>query len=89
MSTDTLSCVLDLTRLACTGQMLVVSDPISSEAQLANSDGSMGKLNIEDFIWPHGITPPLRHVRKRRFRKRISRRVRYLSWDDAPPPCYV
>jgi transcription initiation factor TFIID subunit 7 len=55
--------------------MLVVSDPISNEAQLANPDGNMGKLNIDDYIWPHGITPPLRHVRKRRFRKRISRRV--------------
>ncbi|KAE9400762.1 hypothetical protein BT96DRAFT_919232 [Gymnopus androsaceus JB14] len=24
------------------------------------------KINIDDYIWPHGITPPLAHVRKRR-----------------------
>jgi transcription initiation factor TFIID subunit 7 len=48
--------------------MLVVTHPISSEASVTE-----GKLTVEDYIWPHGITPPLRHVRKRRFRKRISR----------------
>lgn len=56
--------------------MLVVSNPISDESQVTAGDGGQGKLNIEDYIWPHGITPPLRHVRKRRYRKRISRRVR-------------
>ncbi|KAJ3193032.1 hypothetical protein HK101_005552 [Irineochytrium annulatum] len=29
----------------------------------------------EDFQWPHGITPPLQNVRKRRFRQRISKRA--------------
>lgn len=59
-----------------TSQMLVVSNPISDESQVNTGDGnSSGKLNIEDYVWPHGITPPLKHVRKRRFRKRISRRV--------------
>ncbi|KAL7409389.1 TAFII55 protein conserved region-domain-containing protein, partial [Mrakia frigida] len=56
-------------------QMLVVSNPISDESQVTAGDGGQGKLNIEDYIWPHGITPPLRHVRKRRYRKRISRRT--------------
>jgi transcription initiation factor TFIID subunit 7 len=48
-------------------------------------------FNIEEFIWPHGITPPLHHVRKRRFRKRVNRRVRcqvIINWrrqtDDSP-----
>lgn len=54
--------------------MLVVEDPIQSEDALLDRHKS---FNIDEFIWPHGITPPLHHVRKRRFRKRISRRVSY------------
>ncbi|KAG8884440.1 hypothetical protein FRB97_004214 [Tulasnella sp. 331] len=30
-------------------------------------------LSKEDVLWPHGITPPLKWVRKRRFRKRIDK----------------
>lgn len=50
--------------------MLVVEDRVNEESQINAS-----ALNIDDFIWPHGITPPLKHVRKRRFRKRVSRRA--------------
>ena len=52
--------------------MLVVEDKIPDE----NAMSSRGNFNIDEFIWPHGITPPLKHVRKRRFRKRVNRRVR-------------
>ncbi|PSR75389.1 hypothetical protein PHLCEN_2v9147 [Hermanssonia centrifuga] len=52
-------------------QMLVVEQPIPGEDALANQKS----FNIDEFIWPHGITPPLHHVRKRRFRKRINRRT--------------
>lgn len=52
--------------------MLVVEDPIPNEEAMSHNKN----FNIDDFIWPHGITPPLHHVRKRRFRKRINRRVR-------------
>ncbi|KAI0748104.1 TAFII55 protein conserved region-domain-containing protein [Daedaleopsis nitida] len=52
-------------------QMLVVEDKISGEDALSNR----GNFNIDEFIWPHGITPPLKHVRKRRFRKRVNRRT--------------
>ena len=49
--------------------MLVVEDKIPDE----NAMSSRGNFNIDEFIWPHGITPPLKHVRKRRFRKRVYR----------------
>lgn len=53
-------------------QMLVVGDRIQNEeAVTANRN-----VSVDEFIWPHGITPPLHHVRKRRFRKRVNRRVR-------------
>ncbi|EAU88815.2 transcription initiation factor tfiid 55 kDa subunit [Coprinopsis cinerea okayama7 len=51
--------------------MLVVEDKIQDESQVANQRN----FNIDDFVWPHGITPPLHHVRKRRFRKRVNRRT--------------
>ena len=54
--------------------MLVVDNKISSEDQVKKDKS----FNIDEFIWPHGVTPPLRHVRKRRFRKRVNRRVRSM-----------
>ncbi|KAF8557307.1 hypothetical protein OG21DRAFT_1407285 [Imleria badia] len=52
-------------------QMLVIGDRIQNEeAVTANRN-----VNIDEFIWPHGITPPLHHVRKRRFRKRVNKRM--------------
>lgn len=57
--------------------MLVVGDKIENDEQLV----SQKNFNIDEFIWPHGITPPLHHVRKRRFRKRVNRRVCLLPYD--------
>ncbi|KAF7338130.1 Transcription initiation factor TFIID subunit 7 [Mycena venus] len=50
--------------------MLVVENRIEHDEPLGHKN-----FNIEEFIWPHGITPPLHHVRKRRFRKRVNRRT--------------
>jgi transcription initiation factor TFIID subunit 7 len=53
-------------------QMLLVEEaiPPGQDPEFFDND-----FNIEDYIYPHGITPPLRHVRKRRFRKRANKRV--------------
>ncbi|KAJ7156932.1 TAFII55 protein conserved region-domain-containing protein [Mycena crocata] len=51
-------------------QMLVVENRVDPDEPLGHKN-----FNIEEFIWPHGITPPLHHVRKRRFRKRVNRRT--------------
>ena len=52
-------------------QMLLVEQRITSEEVVTNHKS----INIDDFIWPHGITPPLHQVRKRRFRRRVNRRT--------------
>ncbi|KAH9035500.1 TAFII55 protein conserved region-domain-containing protein [Lactarius pseudohatsudake] len=52
-------------------QMLLVEQRINSEEVVTNHKS----INIDDFIWPHGISPPLHHVRKRRFRRRVNRRT--------------
>ena len=51
-------------------QMLIIGDPISHEETILAYPSRQ-----TDYIYPHGITPPLRWVRKRRFRKRISNSV--------------
>jgi transcription initiation factor TFIID subunit 7 len=50
--------------------MLVVEKRIPDESAVPPPTG-----NADEYIWPHGITPPMRHVRKRRFRQRLSRRA--------------
>ncbi|KAG6851256.1 hypothetical protein H0H93_011692 [Arthromyces matolae] len=52
-------------------QMLVVDKKLENDEPVTNHMN----FNIDEFIWPHGITPPLHHVRKRRFRKRVNRRT--------------
>ncbi|KAA8896747.1 hypothetical protein TRICI_006832 [Trichomonascus ciferrii] len=50
-------------------QMLLVTEPIEYEDEV---------FNIKDApqsVYPHGLTPPLNNVRKRRFRKRISNKI--------------
>ncbi|KAG9012114.1 hypothetical protein FRB94_011809 [Tulasnella sp. JGI-2019a] len=39
----------------------------------APSNKPQPAFSKEDVLWPHGITPPLKWVRKRRFRKRIDK----------------
>jgi transcription initiation factor TFIID subunit 7 len=51
--------------------MLVVEDKLRSEEEILATKS----FNIDEFIWPHGVSPPLHWVRKRRFRKRVNRRV--------------
>ena len=51
--------------------MLVVENRVDNDEPVV----SQKNFNIDEFIWPHGITPPLHHVRKRRFRKRMNKRT--------------
>lgn len=51
-------------------QMLVVENRVKEESAIPHPTGHQ-----DEYIWPHGITPPMRHVRKRRFRQRLSRRA--------------
>lgn len=62
-------------KIADISQMLLVERPIAHEAEAMESgapaSGVRSSFNIDDFIYPHGITPPMRWARKRRFRRRI------------------
>jgi len=58
--------------------MLVVDNRIESDEGIT----SHRSFNIDEFIWPHGLTPPLHHVRKRRFRRRVNKRVRLAGVES-------
>ncbi|KAJ2962876.1 hypothetical protein NQZ79_g2124 [Umbelopsis isabellina] len=52
-------------------QMLLVEPHSQDEPNALNNV----RRNAEFYLYPDGITPPLKHVRKRRFRKRLSKRT--------------
>ncbi|PGH16137.1 hypothetical protein AJ79_01904 [Helicocarpus griseus UAMH5409] len=55
-------------------QMLLVLGRINTEEE-AHTYPLPKDVDKSSFQYAHGLTPPLRHVRKRRFRKRISNRT--------------
>ena len=56
-------------KIADISQMLLIERPIASEAEAIASGAT--RSSHDDYIYPHGITPPMQWARKRRFRKRI------------------
>jgi transcription initiation factor TFIID subunit 7 len=55
-------------------QMLVVTKRIKNQDEAKSADPPEG-VNKSNWQFPHGLTPPLYHVRQRRFRKRVSNRT--------------
>ena len=56
--------------------MLIVESQISSQEDEQLFTENSRSSNVDEFEWPDGLTPPLKNVRKRRFRKRISAKVK-------------
>ncbi|KAK4560848.1 hypothetical protein LTR86_005428 [Recurvomyces mirabilis] len=52
-------------------QMLLVLGPVRSEAEIRDFPLPR-EVNKETMQYAHGLTPPMHHVRRRRFRKRVS-----------------
>ena len=52
-------------------QMHVVEQCITSREVVNNHK----RFYIDDFIRPHDVAPPLHHVMKRRFRRRVNGRT--------------
>lgn len=55
-------------------QMLLVLGPVEGEEQ-AKEYPLPADVDPKTFQYAHGLTPPMRNVRKRRFRKRVSNTV--------------
>lgn len=54
-------------------QILLVLGRIEKEEQAKNYP-LPGEVDKENWQYPHGLTPPMQWVRKRRFRRRVNRR---------------
>ncbi|CAO3625042.1 unnamed protein product [Cunninghamella blakesleeana] len=59
-------------KIADISQMLVV-DGATLENPLSQQMNN--KHHTDPYSYPHGLTPPLKYVRKRRFRKKLSKRA--------------
>lgn len=68
-------------KIADISQMLLVEHAVGSESEVVGQSSrersTAGKsgYNGDDYVYPHGITPPMQWARKRRFRKRIHNRA--------------
>ncbi|CAO1606383.1 hypothetical protein XANCAGTX0491_009881 [Xanthoria calcicola] len=55
-------------------QMLLVLGPVKNESEAMNCPLPK-EIDPQTWQYAHGLTPPMRYARKRRFRKRISNRT--------------
>ncbi|WFD01970.1 hypothetical protein MOBT1_000651 [Malassezia obtusa] len=68
-------------KIADISQMLLVEHAVANESEAVEASSSRDAnnakvgFNVDDYIYPHGITPPMQWARKRRFRKRIHNRA--------------
>ncbi|XP_074179887.1 transcription initiation factor TFIID subunit 7-like [Rhinolophus sinicus] len=77
-------------KMADISQMLVCTtdgDPHSSlEEPVASADlkvmGKNKKERLKKYAWKHGITPPLKNVRKKRFRKTTKKLVDFKQVEE-------
>ncbi|KAF1800931.1 TAFII55 protein conserved region-domain-containing protein [Mucor lusitanicus] len=59
-------------KVADISQMLLVDPTSGSEPFIPQTNS---RLETDPYSYPHGLTPPLKHVRQRRFRKKLSKRA--------------
>lgn len=52
--------------------MILVDPTTANEPFIPQANG---RHDTDPYNFPHGLTPPLKHVRKRRFRKKLSKRA--------------
>jgi transcription initiation factor TFIID subunit 7 len=58
-------------KIADIGQILILDPEPTAEGTPVDP----GVRGSEEYLHPHGMTPPLKFVRKRRFRRRISKKA--------------
>lgn len=60
-------------KVADISQMMLVDPASGSDPFIPQTNG---RHETDPYNYPHGLTPPLKHVRQRRFRKKLSKRVK-------------
>jgi len=61
--------------------LLCTTEEDPPEEEVPKGPKKSGNKVEKKYIWPHGITPPLKNVRKRRFRK-ILKKKQYLDQPE-------
>ncbi|CAO3656365.1 unnamed protein product [Mucor hiemalis] len=59
-------------KVADISQMMLVDPASGSDPFIPQTNG---RHETDPYNYPHGLTPPLKHVRQRRFRKKLSKRA--------------
>jgi transcription initiation factor TFIID subunit 7 len=62
---------------------IINQDNVDEETKKAKYDqifASIGCAGKKEYLYPHGITPPLKNVRKRRFRKTLKKK--YVDFSE-------
>ncbi|KAI9091240.1 TAFII55 protein conserved region-domain-containing protein [Phlyctochytrium arcticum] len=62
-------------KIADISQMILVDDTPSPSIPLPSTEPPLPPLHHDEYTYPHGLSAPLWNVRKRRFRKRVSKRA--------------
>ena len=62
-------------------QMWLVTGRVNGEEE-AQEAPLPREMDVKTWQWPHGLTPPMHNVRKRRFRKRVSYRTIEAAEDE-------
>lgn len=55
-------------------QMMICKDEIDASGEEEDLSKLKGKEREKKFLWPHGITAPLKNARKKRFRKTLRKK---------------
>lgn len=51
------------------------ADPIPSDEEDKNKPKKKDPTKVDKkYLWPHGVTPPMKNVRRRRFRKTLRKK---------------
>ena len=55
-------------------QMMICKEEVDMEASESETEKGKNAKDTKKFLFPHGITPPLKNVRKKRFRKTLRKK---------------
>lgn len=75
--------VTDLSQIVvCSHELNPYPAPSTSSTNVANPESKSAKKEARQWQYPHGLTPPMKSARRRRFRK--TKKKKYM---DAPEVC--
>ena len=76
-------CVLTMAAGAYLSQMMLCKEEDDASDEESPNKKRRDPSKVEKkYLYPHGLTPPLKNVRKRRFRRTLKKKVRAVVEYD-------